>query len=74
MSDSVELSIVRERNGNRIRCIYIGHLRVYGAKPYVTENLPSEFYAVKIADLEEVLRFARATDGLSDAQNNGETE
>jgi len=58
MSETIQLAVVREHSG-KVRCIYLGHLRVFGSKPYVSENLPHEFYNVALSDVEAATRFER---------------
>lgn len=55
---SIELVVVREHSGG-VRAIYLGHLRVFGAKPYVSEDLPHEHYDIALSDAEDAVRFAR---------------
>lgn len=59
MTDMIQLAIVREKSGGKIRCMYLGHLRVFGSKPYASENLPHDFYTIKISDVEAAVRFER---------------
>lgn len=63
---NIQLTLVREKSGNRIRCIYLGDLRVFGAKPYVSENLPHEFFQIEARDLEAVLATSRPSKAPSD--------
>ena len=57
---TIQITVVREKGGKRVRCIYIGHLRVWGSKPYVTENLPHEFFDVPMSEIDNALHFERA--------------
>lgn len=54
----IQITVVRNRGGG-VRCVYVGNFRVVGAKPYVSENLPHEFFEADLADVEEACAFAR---------------
>ena len=59
MSDRIDITIVRECDRRKARAVYVGNLRVWGSKPYASENLPSESFSVSIHEMEKALEFAR---------------
>ena len=66
MSDAVVIEIVHAHGSRRPRAMYVDGVRVWGAKPYASENLSSELFDVDIRALERALALAKATEPSHD--------
>lgn len=51
MINTIPISVVFNRDGKSIRCIYLNNYRICGAKPYVSENLQQFDFTIDAADL-----------------------
>lgn len=51
MSETINLTVVNQRRGFGIRCVYLNNYRIAGAKPYVSENLPQSEFSVSLENI-----------------------
>jgi hypothetical protein len=49
VNSEIELSVVGKR------CVYLNNLRVAGNKPYISENLPTHHFTIRVQDILDAM-------------------